>query len=65
MFQIVQHYLCTSISELLVLFDMVQARSQDRFWEVWNPQNVDILDAKSGLSEPHPHNPLTNTPFCG
>ena len=30
---------------------------------VQNPQNVDLLDPKSGLFEPHPLNPLTNTLF--
>ena len=28
---------------------------------VWNPQNVNLLDPKSGLFKPRP--PLTNTPF--
>ena len=29
---------------------------------VWDPQNVDLLNPKSGLFEPHPLNPLTKTP---
>ena len=33
------------------------------FWGVRSPQNVDLLDPKSGLFELHPLNPLTNTPF--
>ena len=43
-----------------------QARSQDQFfggWGVCGTPKIDLLDQKSGLFEPHPLNPLTNTPF--
>ena len=33
------------------------------FGGLQNPQNVDLLDPKSGLFEPHPLDPLTNNPF--
>ena len=40
-----------------------QARSQDRIWGGAEPPKVDLLDPKSGLSEPHPLNPPTKIPF--
>ena len=40
-----------------------QARSQDRFWGLRDPQKVNLLDTKSGLFEPNPLNPPTKTPF--
>ena len=47
-----------------VLKSFIQARSQDHWWGT-GPQNVNLLDPKSGLFETHPLNPLTNTPFFG
>ena len=41
-------------SQIMVAINPEQAHSQGSILGVWNPQNVDLLDPKSGLFEPHP-----------
>ena len=47
----------------LILNKGTEVCSQDRIWEGAEPPEVDLLDPKSGLFEPHPLNPPTKTPF--